>query len=107
MNKNDGGFHPAMRKIRDDRAWSGIARIKPTPQVLAEQEQLRAAAEQERLRAVEILSKTEMKVGGTLITLDKATGVLSCVAHPGDGDCGHIRRLLEVARLVRRPRSEA
>jgi hypothetical protein len=99
-------FHPAMRRQRDPTIDPRT--IIPTRRVLREQERLRAeAAEQVRRSAhaaygpgwdiVEVLSKSEARVGGTLVTLDTATGVLTCPMHRGHNDCWHIQRLREVA----------
>lgn len=96
-------WHPAMRNRRDNRALLGATRIKPTPAALDAQERLRAAAVYgPGWDRVELLSTTEATVGGTVVTLDRHTGRLSCAMHRGRDTCWHITRLLEVAQPRRR-----
>lgn len=96
------GFHPAMKRKYDPRAVDGVSRLNMTPKAAAEQERLRAQLAD--AAPVEQLSKTQVLVGGTAVTLDRVTGTLSCDIHRADDDCWHRRRLREVAVLRRVPR---
>ena len=76
-------YHPSMRRRRDPTVDPRT--IIPTRRVMKEQERLRAEANQ-----IEVLSKTEARIAGVVVTLDPTNGRLFCSCPSCAPDCRHV-----------------
>lgn len=87
---NGDDWHPAMRRQPDPTVDPRVIHHRSTRALSAQQ---RLLAE---LNQVHLLSKTQAKVAGQIVTLDPATGDLTCTCETPD--CRHAAAVAEQAR---------